>query len=78
MPIEYVPVFDEDGNDVGGYTESVPDTYVKEEPDCFDCNDAGCPACDGSQIGTAPRISPDEALSAPMGSWGGYSDFPPF
>ena len=32
MAIVYVPVWDEDGNDVGGYTETVPDTDVQEEP----------------------------------------------
>lgn len=45
MSIVYVPDFDGDGNDLGGYTETVPDTSVKEEPDCYDCNDTGCPAC---------------------------------
>ncbi|GAA2732352.1 hypothetical protein [Streptomyces nogalater] len=68
MPIEYVPEFDEDGNHVDGYIESVPE-YVKEEPDCYACNDAGCPLCDGT----------DSAPSAPAQASGeGYSDVPPF
>ena len=45
MGVEYVPVYDEHGEDVGGYTESVPDTAEKEEPDCYACCDRGCPAC---------------------------------
>jgi hypothetical protein len=44
--IEYVPDYDADGNDLGGYTETVPDMPVKEEPDCHACNDSGCPACE--------------------------------
>jgi len=71
MPIEYVPVLDEDGNDVGGYTESVPEMPVKEEPDCYACNDNGCPGCDAS-------------IPDPLAPWpdtepaGGYSDEPPY
>ena len=36
MAIEYVPVYDENGNDVGGYTESVPDPPEQDEPDWND------------------------------------------
>lgn len=65
MPIEYVPVLDEDGNDVAGYTESVPETYAKEEPDC---NDTGCTECGRS---TAP---PTRAQN----TWTAYSTEPPW
>lgn len=77
MPVEYVPVLDENGDDVGGYTETVPETYVKEEPDCFNCYDRGCPACDGSQIDESQMFTFDEMFDASPG-WGGYSDVPPF
>lgn len=33
MGIEYVPLYDDQGNDVGGYTESVPDLPEPGEPD---------------------------------------------
>jgi hypothetical protein len=33
MAVEYVPVYDENGVDVGGYTESVPDAPEQDEPD---------------------------------------------
>lgn len=33
MGVEYVHVYDESGNDAGGYTERVPDLPVIEEPD---------------------------------------------
>lgn len=46
MPIEYVPDYDDNGVDQGGYTESVPDMGPgKEEPDCHSCSDSGCPDC---------------------------------
>lgn len=76
--IEYVPVLDEDGNDVGGYTESVPDTYVKEEPNCYACNDVGCAQCDGSQIDPSQTFTLDEGCPAGEGAWGGISTEPPF
>ncbi|MFE5037147.1 hypothetical protein [Streptomyces sp. NPDC056683] len=78
MPIEYVPEFDDAGNHVGGYTESVPDMPVKEEPDCYACNDAGCPACDGSQVARSEPVT-DADWPRSAGTWGGgYSDEPPF
>ncbi|GGO46438.1 hypothetical protein GCM10012287_16770 [Streptomyces daqingensis] len=36
MAIEYVPVYDENGVDVGGYTESVPAVPEQDEPDWND------------------------------------------
>lgn len=78
MPIEYVPVLDEDGNDVAGYTQSVPDVYVKEEPDCFACSDSGCKECDGSQVDRSQTVTLAEPWP-PTGGWGGgYSDESPF
>lgn len=76
MPVEYVPVLDENGDDVGGYTETVPESYVREEPDCFTCCDRGCPECDGSQADTSKTVSLDEAIG--NSRWGGYSNEPPF
>jgi hypothetical protein len=78
MPIEYVPVLDENGDDVGGYTESVPDVHVKEEPDCYACNDGGCPQCDGSQIDQTQTITLTDGWPKTQGSWGGYSTESPF
>jgi hypothetical protein len=79
VPIEVVHEYDGDGEYLGWYTESVPETYVKEEPDCFGCNDRGCPECDGSQIDTSQTFTAEE-LARTMGDsrWGGYSDVPPF
>jgi hypothetical protein len=74
MPIEYVPVLDENGDDVGGYTESVPDMYVKEEPDCFSCHDVGCPDCDGSAPIDLPQATTKEV--DPVST--GWSTVPPF
>lgn len=36
MGIEYVPDYDENGEDQGGHTETVPDPHVQEEPDWDD------------------------------------------
>ncbi|MBP5926675.1 hypothetical protein F3K32_42470 [Streptomyces sp. LBUM 1483] len=77
MPIEYVHEFDEAGNHIGGYTQSVPDMYVKEEPDCYSCNDSGCGECDPTRVSLTKTPS---AAPGPRGGWGGvgYSDEPPF
>ncbi|MDX3672697.1 hypothetical protein [Streptomyces europaeiscabiei] len=79
MPIEYVPEFDQDGNHIGGYTQSVPETYVKEEPDCYTCDDSGCGDCDPTRV----SLTKDHATVGSgygMGHWGAqpYSEESPF
>ncbi|MHB9861994.1 hypothetical protein [Streptomyces sp. YIM S03343] len=79
MAIEIVHEHDTDGTETGWYTESVPETYVKEEPDCYACNDTGCPACDGSQIDRSKTFTLTEAgWPRTGGTWGGSSNEPPF
>jgi hypothetical protein len=80
VPIQYVPEFNDAGNHIGGYTESVPETYVKEEPDCYDCNDTGCPECDGSQVHRTKTLTLTAAgWPRTAGTWsGGCSTEPPF
>lgn len=69
----YVPVLDEHGEDVGGYTESVPEVHVKEEPDCYACCDRGCKQCD-------PSMSSDAPSFIFTGEWpeSGFGDEAPF
>lgn len=76
MPIEVVHEYGGDGEYLGWYTESAPERYVKEEPDCYECNDTGCPACDGSKTSTASLQGLDRAVDSD--GWGGYSDVSPF
>jgi hypothetical protein len=87
MPIEVVHEYDREGNETGWYTQSVPDVYVKEEPDCYDCTDAGCPECQGGPTPPPATATPgaenivDPWGPVPAGSWGsdvGYSEEPPF
>lgn len=76
MAIEYVPEYDAAGIEIGGYTETVPDVHVEEEPNCSCAVSDDCPLCGSSQI--------DDALpfTVPAGGWppppAGYINEPPF
>lgn len=79
MSREWVSIIDDHGDDVGGYV----DVNVKEEPDCYDCNDAGCPdGCGTTPPPSAATPGADDVTDpwgpSTGGGWGGYSTEPPY
>lgn len=79
MPVECVPEFDTDGRHVGGHTESVVETPAREESDCYACGDAGCPACDGSEVDPTRVFTLEQILTTGWGEGpGGFGAEVPF